>query len=203
MKSLRVFPIGAVAVAVAALVAPSPALSQQRAVVFSARGGGFSALNDLNDAGTAEFKTGFNLGGGVGVQVNKYVLLEGDLTWGQHEYRSNGVDSDIKVNQFFYGVDVKLQYPTAGGITPYVLGGGGAVTFHQRGTSGVDKTKGFGRFGAGFSYQIPRSKWALYAQGDGFVYKVSDFSGGTVLTGFDKTQVDIVYSGGVSYSLPF
>lgn len=201
MQGSRILPIS-VAALVTLLAAPA-APAQQRAVVFSARGGGFSALNNLNDAGTADFKTGFNVGGGVGVQVNKYVVVESDLTWGQHEYRSNGVDSGIKVNQFFYGGDVKLQYPTAGGVTPYVLGGGGAVTFHQRGTSGVDKTKGYGRFGAGLSYQIPRSDWALYAQGDGFVYKVSNFSGGTVLTGFDRTQVDLVYSGGVSYRLPF
>ena len=201
MKSLRISPF--VATTVVALLAPLPALAQQRAVVLSARGGGFSALNNLNDAGTADFKTGFNLGGGVGVQVNKYVVLDGDFTWGQHEYRSNGIDSGIKVNQFLYGGDVKLQYPTASGVTPYVLGGGGAVTFHQRGTSGGDKTKGFGRFGAGLSYQVPRSNWAIYAQGDGFVYKVSNFTNGTVLTGFDKTQVDIVYSGGLSYRLPF
>jgi hypothetical protein len=194
------------AISVAALLtvlAASPALAQERAVVFSARGGGFSALNDLNDAGTADFKTGFNVGGGVGMQVNKYVVLDGDFSWGQHEVRQNGVASGTKVNQFFYGADVKLQYPTARGFTSYVLAGGGAVTFHERGTSGADRTKGFGRFGAGLAYQIPRSHWALYAQGDGFVYKVSDFSNGTVLTGFDKTQVDIVYSGGVSYRLSF
>ncbi len=189
--------------ALVTVLATSPALAQERAVVVSARGGGFSALSDLNDAGSADFKTGFNVGGGVGVQVNKYLVLESDLTWGQHEFRSNGFDSGTKVNQFFYGADVKLQYPTARGFTPYVLAGGGAVTFHQRGTSGVDKSKAFGRFGAGLSYQIPRSNWALYAQGDGFVYTVSDFSNGTVLTGFDKTQVDIVYSGGVSYRLSF
>lgn len=153
MQSLRIFPI--VAAAVVALVAPSPALAQARAVVISARGGGFSALNNLNDAGTADFKTGFNVGGDVGVQVNEYVVLDGDFTWGQHEYRTNDVDTGIKVNQFFYGGAVKLQYPTESGVTPYVLGGGGAVTFHQRGTSGADKTKGFGRFGAGLSYQIP------------------------------------------------
>jgi hypothetical protein len=201
MKSLRSSPIAAAALVT--LLVPSAALTQQRAVVFSARGGGFSALNNLNDAGTADFKTGFNVGGGVGVQVNKSVVVESDLTWGQHEYRSNGIDSGIEVNQFFYGGDVKLQYPTASGVTAYVLGRGGAVTFHQRGTSGVDKTKGYGRFGAGLSYQVLQSNWALYAQGDGFVYNVSNFSGTTVLTGFDKTQVDVVYSGGVSYRLPF
>jgi hypothetical protein len=81
MKSLRISPIGAAVVV--ALLVPFPALAQQRAVVFSAREGGFSALNDLNDAGTADFKTGFNVGGGVGVQVNKYVVVESDLTWGQ------------------------------------------------------------------------------------------------------------------------
>lgn len=201
MTSLRIPPTAAAAVVL--LLAPLPALPQERAVVFSARVGGFSALNHLNDAPTAAFKTGFNVGGGVGMQVNKYVVLDGDFAWGQHQYRTNGVASGIELNQFFYGGDVKLRYPTASGITPYALGGGGAVTFHQLGTSGVDKTKGFRRLGAGLSYQIPHSNWTLYVQGDGFAYKVSNFAPGTVLAGYDKTQVDIVYSGGVSYHLPF
>ncbi len=149
MQSIRSFPMAAAVVL--ALLTPLAAPAQRRAVIFTARGGGFSAANNLNDAGTADFKTGFNVGGGVGVQVNKYVVLEGDLTWGQHELRQGGVDSGIKLNQFFSGGDVKLQYPTASGVTPYVLGGGGAVTFHQRGTSGADKTKGYGRLGAGLS----------------------------------------------------
>jgi hypothetical protein len=27
----------------------------------------------------------------VGVQVNKYVVVDGDFTWGQHQFRQNGV----------------------------------------------------------------------------------------------------------------
>jgi len=73
MKGSRILPIRLAALAT--VLAAAPALAQECAVVFSARGGGLSAVNDLNDAGTADFKTGFNIGGGVGVQVNKYVVL--------------------------------------------------------------------------------------------------------------------------------
>ncbi|SRR6266540_3875510 len=49
-----------------------------RAVLVYGQGGGLSALTDLDDAGTADFKTGFNAGSGIGVQLNKYVALRGN-----------------------------------------------------------------------------------------------------------------------------
>ena len=44
-------------------------------------------------------------------------------------------------------------------------------------------TEGAGKFGVGFSYQIPRSKVRLYIEGAGWVYKWDRY-------GFDKTQFD-------------
>ena len=61
--------LGALAIAIGAA---NTAAAQSHPIRFFAKGGGYNALTDLNDAGTADFKKlGYNLGGGVGVGINK------------------------------------------------------------------------------------------------------------------------------------
>ncbi len=181
-----------------------PLVAQDHAVILRAYGGGYSALSDVNDNPLeSEFDTGFNVGGGAAVQLNRYVAVRADFTYGRSELRTREVDTGMFFDKFFYGGDIQLRYPTRSGFAPYVFGGGGAVTVHQENTGNIDKTKGAGRFGAGFSYDIPHSRLALFGEGTGWAYKVDNFSGRSALAGFDKTQVDVVYSGGLSYRLPF
>jgi hypothetical protein len=187
---------------VVALLAASPAAAQdrpERQVIVYGRGGGYNALTNLNDAGTADTKTGYNVGGGVGVQIQRYVVIRGDFTYARDQFRNDGVETGVHLNKYFYGGALQLQYPSAAGFTPYVLAGGGAVTIDQQG--GGSKTKGQGTFGAGFSYTIPRTNWAFFGEGLGYVFKVENFGG--VLAGFDKTQFDVAWSGGISYAIPF
>lgn len=187
---------------VAGLLITSPAAAQDRAVTVSARGGGYNALTDLDDAGSADLKqVGFTVGGGVAVEVHRYVALRGDFTWAQNELRASGTETGDELNRFFYDAAVQLQYPTAAGITPYLFAGGGAVTIHEVGTSGQDKTKGAGTFGLGLDYTIPGTNVGVFTEGKGWIYQLSDMSG--ALAGFDKTQVEIGWSGGFSYRLPF
>src|SRR5437867_13212827 len=81
----------------------APVVAQDRAVVFFARGGGYNGLSDLTDAGTLDFKkVGFNVGGGVGVQVHRNVSVRGDLTFARNELRNNQVATGTKLNRFFY-----------------------------------------------------------------------------------------------------
>jgi hypothetical protein len=167
--------------------------------VISGRGGGFSGLTDLSDSPNADLETGFNVGGAVAVQVHKYLAIRGDFTFGRSELRTNGVVAGTHLNEFFYGGAIQVQYPTSSGLTPYVFGGGGAVTIHEENTTGQNKTKGAGSFGLGLSYRIPRTRLELFAEGSGLVYQHKNFSGST--TGFDKTQVDAAYSGGISYRI--
>jgi hypothetical protein len=191
-----------VGVLVLALAAVSPAAAQDRAVVFFARGGGYSGLSELNDAGTADFKrVGFNVGGGVGVQVHRNVSLRGDFTFARNELRNNEVLTGTKLNRFFYDAALQLQYPTASGLEPYLFAGGGAVTLHEVGTSGLNKTKAAGTFGLGFNYRIPNSQFGLFAEGKSWIYKLDGMSG--ALAGVDKTQYDVAWTGGLSYKLPF
>lgn len=183
------------------LAGATVAHAQDRAVIIAARAGGLSALRDLNAAGTADLKTGFVLGGSVGVQVHRYLAIQADITGVQNRMRVNGAETGVLVNRYFYGAALRAQYPTDIGVTPYVLAGGGAVTFHEKGTSGQDNTKGAGRFGLGVAYQLRGTGLQLFAQADGFVYDLKNLNGS--LAGFDRTQVDVVYTGGVSYRLPF
>lgn len=192
MSRVHTFAIGGLI----AVLAAAPVAAQDngdRAVFVYAHGGGFSPLTDLNDAGTADFKTGFDAGGGIGVQLNKYVALRGNFTFARATARGTTSFSGTKFNRFFYDGDIQVRYPFKGGVAPYVFAGGGGVSIDQSGSTGEPTfTKGAGKAGVGLSYQIPRSNVGLYAEGTGWVYKWDR-------NGFDKTQFDTTWSGGISY----
>jgi Outer membrane protein beta-barrel domain len=185
------------------VVAQDRGVTQDHAVFFSARGGGFNGLSNLNDVGTtSDFKkVGFNVGGGVGVQLQRYVSVRGDFTFARNELRNDQIATGAKLDRYFYDAALQLQYPTASGIEPYIFAGGGGVTLNEANSSSPSKTTGAGTFGLGFNYQIPNSPLALFAEGKSWVYKLNGMGG--TLTGFDKTQVDVAWSGGASYKLPF
>lgn len=195
----------ALLLAAALLGVALPASAQQRSVTFLARGGGFTALTDLDDAATAsDFKTGYNVGGAALVQVNRYLGFRGDFTFARAEFRDAGLETQDHFNKFFYTGAIQLSYPTTGGFTPYAFAGGGGVTIKEKDSpagNNVDKTKGAGVGGIGLSYKFPGTNWALLAEGIGYLYKASELNG--TLAGVDKTQFDVAWSGGVSYALPF
>jgi len=172
-----------------------------QALTFSARGGGFSALSDLNDAGTLDSKTGYNIGGSLGFQINRHVVVRSDFTFGRDELRNGGVDTDTHLNKFIYTAALQLQQPFSNGVTPYLFAGGGGITVHEQGTSDIDKTKAAGVGGLGVRYQLGNSNWGVFTEGLGYLYKVRDFQGS--LAGLDKTQFDLVWSGGISYLIGF
>lgn len=189
---------------IAASLVASSATAQSvsnHAVILSGRGGGYNAVTNLNDAGTADTKLGFNAGGGIAVQVHKYVVLRGDFTFGRDELRNQGVDTGTRLNKYFYTGAVQLQYPSSSGVTPYLFAGGGGITVHEQGTSGQNKTRAAGVGGLGLSYRIRNTRWAVFAEGLGYLYQVRDFRGS--LAGFDKTQFDLAWSGGISYAFGF
>lgn len=184
------------------LVAAGPAAAQEHgqdgpAVVLSVQGGGFSPLTHLDEPGDVDFKTGFNVGGGLTYQFNRHVALRGNFTFARAEGRdlSGGLTSigGRKFNRYLYDADVQLRAPLASGATPYVFVGGGAVTINPDVTPDEPSfTKGAGKFGVGLSYLIPRSNLGLYVEGTGWVYKWDRY-------GFDRTQFDTTWSGGISY----
>ncbi len=179
--------------------AAAPATAQSdRNWIFMARGGGFTALEDFREnAPTIETKTGFTVGAGVGYQLSKNFVVRVDGDYARDELEVNGVDTGDKMNRYFYGAALQLQLPL-NGWTPYVLGGGGGVTLDQPG--GESKTKGQGTFGAGVKLDLGDSPWGVFVEGRGYVYKAKSFSDGP-LAGVNKTQFDLGWTAGLSFSL--
>jgi hypothetical protein len=173
--------------------------TQQRNLIFFANGGGASPVTDLNDAGTASLKTGWTAGGGAGVQINPYVAVRGvfDFTRSEGEGAAAGALASTNLNHFFYGGDVQLRYPTASGFAPYLLLGAGAVTIDNADDDTFESfTKFAGKGGLGVEYVFAQSNVGLFAQATSYLYDYDR-------TGFDKTQVDLLYTAGLSYRLPF
>jgi opacity protein-like surface antigen len=184
-------------------VAQNRDIVQDRAVFLFARGGGFNGLSNLTDAGpTADFKkVGFNVGGGVGLQLHRYVSGRADFTFARNELRNNDVATGAKLNRYFYDAALQLQYPPVSGLEPYIFAGGGGVTLDQVDSPSPSKTKAAGTFGLGFNYRIPNSPLGLFVEGKSWLYKLDGMGG--ALAGIDKTQFDVAWSGGASYKLPF
>jgi hypothetical protein len=198
MSSRHFFASGA---ALLALIAAPQLRAQDNnsdgpAIVVYGAGGGFSSLAHLDATETTNFKTGFNVGGGVGYQFSKYVALRGNFTFARAEAQSDLSTIAItgtKFNRFLYDADLQFRYPLQGGVAPYVFVGGGAITVkHDVTPDEPNFTKGAGKFGLGLAYQIPRSNVGLYAEGTTWVYKWDHY-------GFNKTQFDTTWSGGLSY----
>jgi len=191
-------------VALAALVivsAAGPALAQSASSagggVVSVQGGGFTAGANLNEAGTAGFKTGFSAGIAAGYQINSNLAVMGTFTFARSETRGAALPGMIaagtKTNRYLYGAELQLKAPLGGGVSPYLIAGGGAVTF-QTDDPGMRHTftKPAGKIGAGLSIGLPGSNVSAFVEGAGWVYQFDRF-------GFDKTQFDITWSAGLSY----
>jgi opacity protein-like surface antigen len=162
-----------------------------------ANGGGNSSLTDLNDAGTASLETGWTGGGGVGVQLNRFLAVRGTFDYARSDGQGATAISGQALDRYFYGGDVQLRYPTASGLAPYVLLGAGAVTIDNPDNVAFDRfTKFAGKGGLGVEYALPRSNFGLFVQASSYVY---DFD----QNGFDKTQVDVLWTAGLNYRFSY
>jgi hypothetical protein len=169
----------------------------QPTLLFFANGGGNSSLTDLNDAGTASLETGWTGGGGVGVQLNRFLAVRGTFDYARSDGQGTTAIDGQALDRYFYGGDVQLRYPTASGLAPYLLLGAGAVTIDNPDNGVFDRfTKFAGKGGLGVEYMLPRSNLGLFAQASSYVY---DFD----RNGFNKTQVDVLWTGGLSYRISY
>jgi opacity protein-like surface antigen len=186
------------------LLAPGLAQAQdhgrttdQSSLILFANGGGNSSLTDLNDAGTASLETGWTGGGGVGVQLNRYLAVRGTFDYARSDGQGTAAISGQTLNRYFYGGDVQLRYPTASGFAPYLLLGAGAVTIDNPDNVAFDRfTKFAGKGGLGLEYVLPRSNVGLFGQASSYVYNFDR-------NGFDKTQVDVLWTAGLSYRISY
>lgn len=166
-------------------------------LIFFANGGGNSPVTDLNEAGTASLKTGWTAGGGVGLQINPYVAVRGTFDFSRAEGQGTGAGTLLgqKLDHYFYGGDIQFRYPTSGGFAPYLVAGAGAVSIKSDLATFEDFTKFAGKGGLGVEYVLPRSNVGFFVQGATWLF-------GYDRGGFDKTQADVLWTGGLSYRLP-
>ena len=199
MKSrVRSFAVAALLGAVG--VTPLRGQIQLQAANLYVYGGGYSAVHNvfnLNTGTIDDFKTGFDVGGGVGLQIHQYLEVRATLTGAQSHLRVNGAETGRYLNRYYVGADLKGQYPLPSDVTPYGLAGAGVVILHEKGTTGGNKAQGFGHLGLGVAYPI-RGQLSVFVQGDGFFYSLSGLSGGA-LSVYSSAQRDIAWSAGVSY----
>jgi Outer membrane protein beta-barrel domain len=184
-------------------LAPLYGQIQLQSVNLSVLGGGYSTVHNvfnLQTGTTDDFKTGFTLGGSIGFQLHKYVELRASLIGAQSQLRVNGAETGTYLNRYYVGVDVKGEYPLAGGITPYGLAGGGFVVLHEKGATAGDNTQGFGHLGLGVAHSISGGL-SLFLQADGFFYSLSGLTS-PALSAYSSAQFDVAWSAGASYRFP-
>jgi len=198
-RSLRAAAAGA-ALAFSATAAPAHDYwdpQAGRAIQVYTQGGTYSPLADLDDAGRVDFRTGFNTGGGGAYQFNEHLALRLNFNFARAEARAEGqglagVDGK-KFNRYLYEADVQFRYPLRGGWTPYALLGAGGVTVERDVARMKSRfTKGAGKAGLGLGYLVPRRNVGLHVQATGWIYQWDRY-------GFDRTQLDLTLSGGISY----
>jgi opacity protein-like surface antigen len=190
------------AVAVLGLAFAQPVDAQERGVGIAVRGGGFNGLASLNESGRDDFKqVGYSVGGAVTVDVHEYVALRGDFTFARNELQHDEVETGLELNRYFYDAAVQVQYPSASGWTPYAFMGAGGVTLEPSESEDESKTKLAGTAGLGLNYTIPGSGLGLFVEGKSWLYEFSELNGG--LASFDRNQLDVTWSAGLSYRIPF
>ena len=174
-------------------------------------GGGNNSLRSFNDTTDdtfdigSELNTGYNLGGGLGIQLNRWAALRATYNFARSEGEGNAFSplAGNHFNRHYYGADLQFRADTSGGFSPYVTIGGGAVTVSPDDSAVLLSPTGFqfdnerftkpaGRFGIGFEYQIPGSGLGLFAEGSGWVYEWDRY-------GLNRTQVDANWGGGLTY----
>jgi hypothetical protein len=178
--------------AVASAQSPRSADQGPGLLVF-ANGGGYSPLTNLNSSGTASLNTGWSLGGGAGIQVNRFVAVRGVFDYARDKGDAGSAAfAGERIPHYFYGGDIQLRYPMPSGFAPYLLAGAGAITIDGRSIPTLGRfTRFAGKAGVGVEYSMP-SGVGLFVQGASYIYK---FDRG----GFNKTQADVLWNVGLSY----
>jgi len=195
--------------AVVALLGAAPAVAQRydegaryrdHGPVLYGLAGGFSALADLTQQG-ASFKTGYDVGGGVGYQFNRNVALRANLNFSRAQATASPLSpvDGQNFNRYFYDLDLQVRYPTSIGLAPYAVLGGGAVTIDPRSTSRSSFTRLTGKVGAGLGYHFANTGASLFAEWDGWFYDWNRDLVSLEPTDITRTQFDTAWTGGLRF----
>lgn len=169
--------------------------AQQSGLRFAVYGGGYSPLADLTPSGDVGFQTGFNLGGALILEINRFLAIRGDLT--AVVSRERGTATGDEWRKLFSGGDLVLRLPL-GNFGLSVSGGGGVVTMDEDVPDSPLSSRRAARVGAGLYYDVSPNV-GFFAQGLGWIYTWDREKYPT----YSERQLDAVYSLGLSYKVPF
>lgn len=190
-----------------ALLAVAPVFaadSGDQAVILYAAGGGIDSAKHFDPNLDSRFKTGYDLLGGLGYQFNDWLALRGSFNFA----RARGQDADgdftgfnlSEYNRYIYSAEVQLSQKLVEGVTPYVIAGGGGITWSNRTLPGVPtSSKPFGKFGLGINFDIPRSRVGLFVQSSAMMYNWDGMGSGP---GLKRTLLDYTWNAGLRLRLP-
>lgn len=149
--------------------------------------------------GSGEFDASAAVGATLGFWLNRYAGIRVNGLFARTN-ADGPVRSELGItnpNIWMYDGDIVLRAPmssTAGWLAPYVLGGLGGKTYDFRNADMNNQTFFAGNFGAGLEYRLPRMSRL------GLTIEVRDFVSKFNLGGFDKTQHDVVWTGGLRFT---
>jgi hypothetical protein len=155
--------------------------------------GGLSGAANLNDAGTADWRLGWTASVDATAWLTDNFGVRATGGWAQDSLRGAALSGRGLFNKFTYDADIVARYPLQAGsatVAPYVLGGVGAISVHQLGSDST-WSKVAGNFGAGIEYRFGRV--GIRAEGRDIVYTFDRY-------GFNKTQHDVAWQGGLTVS---
>jgi opacity protein-like surface antigen len=174
------------------------ASAQDKAVGFKVRGGTFSAITDLNDDGTANFKDrGYNVGAGISFDFTKHFAVRADIDLARNELEVDGAETGQDLSRLFYDASLQFQYPIKN-FTPYLFVGAGATRLHPVGTEDQDETRFAGTGGLGVSYTVPGTQLALGIEGKSWLYKLPESDE----EGLKRLQYEASWNAMISYRIP-
>jgi opacity protein-like surface antigen len=183
----------------ASLSAPLAA-QESREIMLFANAGGMRSLTSLDRNNVYDSGTGLGIGGGLGLQLIDRLVVRADFNYSKTPVTFQGIELDSDFDRLALSLIAQIQFPSAGGLNPYVLAGAGALFLDQHTTVDPKKTLGHFLTGVGLGYRLGGSGLSLFTDGRLYMYQPRGLVGGDR----DETrfQADVLFSAGLSYALP-
>ena len=161
---------------------------QQERWILGATAGGSSATSDFSSS--VNWQTGWSAAANATYNFAAKLGARADANWAQNDL--SGASGTPGFDKMALMGDVVYQTPKpAKSLAPYALAGIGAVRVKDKGSDSSFTNLG-GNLGLGVGYKLGR--WGLRAEGRDVIYKFDHF-------GYNKTQNDLLWQGGVTIGL--
>jgi outer membrane protein with beta-barrel domain len=134
------------------------------AVVVTIIPGGGTFFTEGKDTNGPSFGN-YDLGAGVGVNFNRYVGIEGEVSGAvgiSQDLQFGGTTSNLKTpNLLNYSGNVVLSAPNRSSVVPYVTAGVGGLSLFDKASLGINDTETFltGNVGGGLKWF--NGRWGL------------------------------------------